>query len=310
MHFMWGARCEFSRLQKVLMHSPGSELDLIDSKSFKKYLYRDVVFRDKFRREHEDFVKVLREEGVEVVLLSDILRDDEKTKSLMCQCPNLVYIRDIVSVARAGSIVMRMMSKVRAKEPEIAKLALDKLGVPKLMEVSSPGTMEGGDLVYMSDKILLVGMGDRTNSIALKQLLEHLKENDLDTVIAVPLPVWAVHLDGLLMFLDRDLCIIHKRSLIGRSTLIESNGKKRRIDLIDYLTNKGFQFIEVTDYERHMRAANLVAIEPRKAIGYAGIDRVKKLLIQSGVDLIEIEGSELIRGGGGPHCMTAPILRV
>jgi len=306
---MWGAHCEYGRLQKVLMHSPGSELDLIDSKSFKNYLYRDVVFRDKFRRDHEDFVNVLKKEGVEVMLLGDILKDDEKTRSLIGQCPNLVYTRDIVSVTRAGSIVMRMKSKVRAKEPEIAKLALDKLGVPELMEVSSPGTMEGGNLVYMSDKTLLVGIGDRTNNTAVKQLLGHLKENDLDIVIAVPLPQWAVHLDGLLMFLDRDLCIIHKQSLTGRSTLIKSNGRKRRIDLIDYLTSEGFRFIEVTDYERHMRAANLVAIGPRKAVGYAGIDRVKSLLIQNGVDLIEIEGSELIRGGGGPHCMTVPMLR-
>jgi len=205
------------------MHSPRSELDLIDSKSFRKYLYRDAVFRDKFRREHEHFVNVLREEGVEVILLGDILKDDEKTRSMMDQCPNLVYTRDIVSVTRAGSIVMRMKSKVRAKEPEIAKLAVDKLGVPKLIEVSSPGTIEGGDLVYMSDETLLVGIGDRTNNAALKQLLGHLKENDLDTVIAVPLPQWAVHLDGLLMFLDRDLCVIHKQSLTGKSTLIKPN---------------------------------------------------------------------------------------
>lgn len=309
MYLMWGAHCEFRRLKKVLMHSPGCELDLVDAQSFKKYLYRDVVFRDKFRREHEHFVDVLREERVEVILLGDILKDDGKIRSLMGQCPNLVYTRDIVSVTRAGSIVMRMKSKVRAKEPEIAKLALNKLGVPTLMEVISPGMMEGGDLVYMSDEILLVGVGDRTNNTALKQLLGHAKENNLETVVAVSLPQWAVHLDGLLMFLDRDLCIIHRQSLTGKSTLIESNRKRRRMDLIGYLASKGFQFVEVTDYESYMRATNLVAIGPRKAVGYTGIDRVKRLLIQSGVDLIEIEGSELIRGGGGPHCMTAPILR-
>lgn len=306
---MWGAHCEFGRLRRVLMHSPGCELDLVDAKSHKKYLYRDVVFRDKFRREHGRFVDVLREQGIEVLLLDDILKDDERTQSLMRQCPNLVYTRDIVSVTRAGSIVMRMKSKVRAKEPEIAELALNKLGVPMLMDVSRPGVMEGGDLVYMSDEVLVIGVGDRTNSAALKQLLGHMKESNLETVVAVPLPRWAVHLDGLLMFLDRDLCIMHKQSLTRKSTLIESNRKRRRIDLVDYFAGKGFQFIEVTDYERYMRATNLVAIGPRKAVGYAGIDRVKRLLIESGVDLIEIDGSELIRGGGGPRCMTAPILR-
>ncbi len=304
---MWGAQSEFGRLKKVLMHSPGCELDLINAKSFKKYLYRDVVFRDKFRQEHEHFVDVLRGEGVEVILVSDILKDDDKTLLLMDRCPNLVYTRDIVSVTRAGSIIMRMRSKVRAKEPEIAKRALDKLGVPVLMEVSSPRSMEGGDLVYMSDEIVLAGVGNRTNNAALKLLVEHLKEINLEAVVAVPLPHWAVHLDGLLMFLDEDLCVMHKQSLTGRSTLIQPNAKRKFIDLIEYLTKKGFQFIEVTDYERYMRATNLVAIGPRKAIGYEGIDRVKSLLIQNGVDLIEIEGSELIRGGGGPHCMTAPI---
>jgi len=202
-----------------------------------------------------------------------------------------------------------MKSKVRAKELKIAKLALNKLRVPMLMEVASPETMEGGDLVYMSDDILLIGIGDRTNNAALEQLLGDLKENNLVTVVAVPIPYWAVHLDGLLMFLDRDLCVIHKQSLTGRSMLIEPNRRRRRIDLLDYLASKGFQFIEVTDYERYMRATNLVAIGPRKAVGYAGIDRVKRLLIQNGVDLIEVDGSEFIRGGGGPHCMTAPILR-
>jgi len=306
---MWGAHCEFGRLKKVLMHSPACELDLVDAKSFEKYLYRDVVFRDKFRREHEHFVDVLRDEGVEVTLLSDILKDDEKTRSLMGRCPNLIYTRDVISVTRAGSIIMRMKSKVRAKEPEIAKLALRKLRVPVLMEVPSPGTMEGGDLVYMSDEILLLGVGNRTNNTAFRQLLGRLKEDSLEAVITVPLPQWAVHLDGLLMFLDKDLCIMHRRSLTGRSRLIEPNGRRNPIDLICYLAGKGFQFIEVTDYERYMRAANLVAIGRRKAVGYAGIDRVKRLLIQNGVDLIEIDGSELIRGGGGPHCMTAPILR-
>jgi len=306
---MWGAHCEFVRLKKVLMHSPGCELDLINAKSFKKYLYRDVVFRDKFRREHEHFVDVLRGEGVEVILMSDILKDDDKTLLLMNLCPNLVYTRDIVSVTRAGSIIMRMRSKVRAKEPEIAKRALDKLGVPVLMEVSSPGSMEGGDLLYMSDEIALVGIGNRTNNAALKLLVGRLKESNLEAMVAVPLPQWAVHLDGLLMFLDEDLCIMHKQSLTGRSTLIQASAKRELIDLIEYLTKRGFQFIEVTDYERYMRTTNLVAIEPRKAVGYTGIDRVKKLLIQNGVDLIEIDGSELTRGGGGPHCMTAPILR-
>ena len=32
-------------------------------------------------------------------------------------------------------------------------------------------------------------------------------------------------------------------------------------------------------------------------------------LQQRGVDVLTIQGYELARGGGGPHCMTLPILR-
>jgi arginine deiminase len=58
-----------------------------------------------------------------------------------------------------------------------------------------------------------------------------------------------------------------------------------------------------------IRATNLIAIAPRKAIGYEGNARVKRALAENDVDLVEIEELELIRGFGGPRCMTLPILR-
>jgi arginine deiminase len=81
------------------------------------------------------------------------------------------------------------------------------------------------------------------------------------------------------------------------------------LKLLQFLKTSGMKLIEVTDYERQRRATNVIAIAPRKAIGYAGNARVKRALTENGVDFIEIEGAELIRGYGGPRCMTMPILR-
>jgi arginine deiminase len=67
--------------------------------------------------------------------------------------------------------------------------------------------------------------------------------------------------------------------------------------------------IEVTDYERQRKATNVIPLGARKAIAYNGNARVRRELVKNGVDLIEIESSELIRGSGGPRCMTAAILR-
>ena len=112
-----------------------------------------------------------------------------------------------------------------------------------------------------------------------------------------------------MMVIDRDLAIVHKQSLRNSASLFENGRLKRRLKLVEFLKANGTRLVEVTDYERQRRATNVIAIAPRKAIGYTGNARVKRALAENGVDFIEIEGAELIRGYGGPRCMTLPILR-
>jgi arginine deiminase len=111
------------------------------------------------------------------------------------------------------------------------------------------------------------------------------------------------------MVVDRDLAVVHKQSLRSTASLFENGRLKRRLKLVQFLKASGIGLVEVTDYERQRRATNVIAVAPRKAIGYTGNARVKRALLENSVDFIEIEGAELIRGYGGPRCMTLPILR-
>lgn len=293
----------------MLIHSPGSELDLISPTTYDRFLFEDAIDSENFREQHYSFINVLRSEGVDVVPLSEILRKNVNDLKAIKSRPNMVYIRDTLAVTTLGYIRMRMKSPVRRPEPQIVESAMLQMKLKKLMGLESPATMEGGDLIFLDEDTMLVGVGNRTNWTGLHQLHRRAKKLGLKRLIAVHLPSSVIHLDGIMMVVDRDLAIVHFRSVKSPATVFEERCPEKNSRLNEFLSKDGLGLIEVTDYERHKRATNVVTIAPRKVIGYAGNNRVRRSLERLGVDFIAIEGSELLRGGGGPRCMTAPILR-
>jgi arginine deiminase len=290
------------------MHTPGKELELVHPTTYERYLFADAVDPEHFRADHERFVNVLRSEGVNVVLLTEILRWHSLLSSAEGS-PNLVYIRDTAAVTRAGYMLARMKTPVRRNETKIIEAALRQLAIPTLMKACAPAATEGGDLIFLDEDTMLVGTGNRTNRTGLRQLIVAATKAGLRRLVAIPLPAWVIHLDGTMMVIDRDLAVVHQRSLTSTASIFEDGRLSRRLKLLQFLKTIGMRPVEVTDYERQRRATNVIAIGPRKVVGYAGNARVKKEFSHNGVDLIEIEESELIRGFGGPRCMTMPILR-
>jgi len=54
---------------------------------------------------------------------------------------------------------------------------------------------------------------------------------------------------------------------------------------------------------------NMVALRPRRVIMGTGCEVVRKLLEGEGVDVIEVEIDEVLKGGGGVHCLTGVLSR-
>jgi arginine deiminase len=299
---------EYGRLRAVLMHMPGKELELVGPTTYDRFLFADAIDPVQFRADHEHFVDALRSEGVNVVLPTELLREHPLLDSIH-RSPNLVYVRDTAAVTRAGYMLARMKSPVRRNETGIIEATLRRLAVPMLMKTVAPATIEGGDLIFLDDDTLLLGVGNRTNQAGLRELLSTGTQSALRRLLAVPLPSSVIHLDGTMMVIDQDLALVHEQSLRGTASLFENGRLRKRLKLVQFLKASGIRLVEITDYERQRRATNVIAIAPRKAIGYTGNARVKRTLAENGVDFIEIEGAELIRGYGGPRCMTLPILR-
>ena len=300
---------EYGRLRTVLMHTPGKELELVKPATYERFLFADAVNPEQFRADHSRFVDILRSEGVNVVLLTEVLWQQPELLSAVEQLPNLIYIRDTAVVTPTGYVLARMKSPVRRNETRIVETALRELAIPALMKAKAPATIEGGDLIFLDEETLLVGVGNRTNMKGLHDLTKVAAESGLRRLVAVPLRSSVIHLDGTMMVIDRDLAMVHQRSLKDNASVYENGRLSRRLRLIQFLKMLGMRLIEISDYERQRRATNVIAIGPRKVVGYTGNARAKRELAGNGVDFIEINGEELIRGFGGPRCMTMPILR-
>ncbi|MFX0122213.1 MAG: arginine deiminase family protein [Candidatus Hodarchaeota archaeon] len=305
----FGATCEYYPLRKVLMYRPGIEITQVTKDSYQELTFRDVVYWRRFQQEHDDFCELLRGENIEVILLNDLLEEQD----LSIIDPNMVYTRDTCAITHAGFVQMRMAHQVRRTEPTLVARSLLKLGIPHLVSINAPGLLEGGDFVYPDENTLMIGSnGIRTNEVGVFQATKAILEKKVvNKVIYVPLPSWRVHLDGGLMFVDKDLFIYHPASVETFPLRIISDGEPIVfVPLMDFINeNYDAEGITITDNELYLFSANIVCLDQRKVVIYEWNERIIDELQERSVEVLPIQGGELSRGGGGPHCMTLPILR-
>ena len=303
----YGAQTEYERLRSVLMHRPTEELKLITPGNKDAYLFRDVVYWKAFQEEHDFFTDALKREGISVTLLGDLL--DEEQRRVANRLPNLVYTRDVLGVNNLGAMVLRMTYQPRFPEPILIEEGMKKLGIPVALKVTPPGLVEGGDFVWLDEETLMMGFGTRSNEVGVEMVKEILLGRNVKEMIAVPLPSFRVHLDGALMVMSPDLALFHKGSLgLFPSYIYDGEGVRLQF-LEDYLKGKGLDLIYANDTEVRMFGTNIVGLGGGKCVSYEWNERIMGLLEEQGFDVIGIPGSQLSIGGGGPHCMTAPILR-
>ncbi|MHA2202772.1 MAG: dimethylarginine dimethylaminohydrolase family protein [Candidatus Hodarchaeales archaeon] len=305
----FGATCEYYPLRKVLMYRPGIEITQVTKDSYQELTFRDVVYWRQFQREHDAFCELLRGENIEVILLNDLL--EEQDFSIID--PNMVYTRDTGAITDAGFVQMRMAHQVRRPETTLVARSLLKLGISELVSINAPGLLEGGDFVYPDEHTLMIGSnGIRTNEEGISQVTKAvLRKNVVNKVVYVPLPSWRVHLDGGLMFVDKDLFIYHPASVeTFPLRIIRGNEPVEFVALMDFIKeNYDAEGIAITDNELYLFGANVVCLDRRKVVVYEWNERIISELRDRSVEVLSIQGGELSRGGGGPHCMTLPILR-
>jgi N-dimethylarginine dimethylaminohydrolase len=238
--------------------------------------------------QHEAFCRELRTAGVDVIELPtgpDLSLD-------------AVYAHDASLSTDDGLIIMRPGKPNRLPEGPHQALFCESLEIPALGSIAPPGTTEAGDIVWLDSKTLLIGHGYRTNANGIRQMCELLTCID---VLTAPLPYGpgpsgCMHLMSLISLLDE------------RSALVDLPWLA--VETVELLKSRGFHFIEIDPSERDALACNVLALGNNRLLAIEENINTNARLRQAGFDVRTFPGSELcINGGGGPTCLTRPLLR-
>jgi N-dimethylarginine dimethylaminohydrolase len=281
----WGSSSECGALRAVLLRRPGPELDAIID--FDAVQMRSDLSPTLARAQHDALCDAYRAHGVAVHLVERGRLDK----------PNSFFIRDLMLMTPEGAIVSRPASTVRAGEERFVAEALGKLGVPVLMTVHGAGTFEGADVSWVDKDLCFLAEGLRTNQEGADQVERMLRGIGVRDVVRVGLPYGAMHLDGLLNFPDRDLAVVWP--------------KRTPHKIVQTLRKRGFRLIEVTDEieAQNCLPMNFVALAPGEILMPAGGEELRSKYEAAGVTCHTVEIGELIKAGGGIHCMTGFLKR-
>jgi len=298
---------EYLPLKKILMYRPGDELLSVDSNNYRDYLFKEPVDRDKLVAEYDEYIESLRNLGVEVVLLNDLFRKIGWTPRFIP--PNLLFMRDVMAIIEDKVVYGSMRFEIRRMEPIILQYVFKKLGWDYSIEYNYGGYFEGGDLLYLDNKTILIGYGPRTSYEYAYSLAGYINRIGLASIL-VPLPKFRVHLDGGMMVLDEDLVIAHIPSIkYYPSLVIHSDGEIDVITLYDYLVNDGYTIIGVKDEESMKFGANNVVIRKNLVISYSWNKEAINSMREFGIDVISLEAEEIRKAAGGLHCLFNIIFR-
>ncbi|MBQ3460831.1 MAG: arginine deiminase [Solobacterium sp.] len=396
---------EIAPLKKVLLHRPGRELLNLVPSRLSELLFDDIPYLKTAQKEHDAFAALLKDNGVEVVyledLMSEVLRlnpeltdpfldqwlaegnirtskwrrklkryllDNFAGKDLVLKTmegvtlkemgevrayslqdriapsddlvvdpmPNLYFQRDPFASVGRNALVNKMRFPTRRRETIYADFILrfhpDFAGlVRQLYNRTRHASIEGGDILNLSEKVLAIGISERTSPDAIEATAEQMFRDDIcqiDTVLAFKIPSSRafMHLDTVFTQIDRNVYVVHP-GILGPLTIYELKDGKSGLKIREVrgtlqsileqytgadhirLISCGGDDMIASRREQWNDGSNTLAIAPGKVIVYDRNDVTNEILRNEGIEVLEMPSSELSRGRGGPRCMSMPLIR-
>ena len=395
---------EIGRLRTVMLHRPGRELENLMPEYLERLLFDDIPYLKVAQQEHDAFAQCLRDNGVEVLYLADLVAqtmDDRSVREelieqfldeaelnkhrireilreyfatmdnrtlvdtmmagirksevrgfetgkladylsfrsddypfLIDPMPNLYFTRDPFATIGTGVSLHRMHTVTRNRETLFGKFIFQYhpkyKDVPKWYDRGESSSLEGGDILVLSEEVIAVGISQRTQEDSIDKFAHTVLSisKTFKKILAFDIPKTRsfMHLDTVFTMVDYDKFTVHPNILHeitvfvlelvdGKVRVQEEQGRledilKKHLGLTSVTLIKcGSDSPIDASREQWSDGSNTLAIAPGEVIVYGRNYVTNRILEENGIKIHTIPCSELSRGRGGPRCMSMPFVR-
>jgi dimethylargininase len=283
----FGCQSMVAPLQSVLVRRPDAAFGEADPE---RWHYTHQPYLPLAQEEHDALVNTLLGHSIEVVYHDAPLPDHA----------DAIFVHDPALITDRGAIILRMGKGLRRGEEAAMADTLTRLGVPVHYQLHGEALAEGGDLLWLDERTLCVGLGFRTNRAGFEQIDEALAGSGVE-LVPVQLPYFdgpeaCLHLMSLISLVDHDLAVVYRPLL--------------PVPFYQLLLARGIDLIDVPDEEFATMGTNVLAVAPRQCIILDHNIQTIRELEAAGCRVTPYRGDELsLKAEGGPTCLTRPILR-
>ncbi|MGY3777279.1 arginine deiminase [Isobaculum melis] len=250
--------------------------------------------------------------------------------------PNLYFTRDPFATMGNGVSLNHMYSVTRNRETIYGKYIFSyhprfkDADIPMVYDRTESTRIEGGDELVLSKDIVAVGISQRTDAASIEKLAKNIFDKKLGFKKVLAFGIANnrkfMHLDTVFTMVDYDKFSIHPEIEGGLTVYSITEGENgldivAETDTLEHILAKNLGVEQVTlircgggnltaaAREQWNDGSNTLTIAPGEVVVYDRNTITNKKLEEAGVKLHVMPGSELVRGRGGPRCMSMPLVR-